>query len=168
MNDFERDFNDRMTQLGFTVLRNGWPDFLCMSRDGGFAVELKRGQDRVSAHQKQMHEALKNLGVAIVVARPEDLPVLERKRGRKMARVADDRSLKERLRAAPACSFCNKQSEEVERLIAGRSVWICNECVELCNDIIDGDRTAEEKAIEDRLRAQVVLGREEHAEANQF
>jgi ATP-dependent Clp protease ATP-binding subunit ClpX len=34
------------------------------------------------------------------------------------------------------CSFCNKTQNEVRKLIAGPSVFICDECVELCNDII--------------------------------
>ncbi|MFT7388281.1 MAG: ATP-dependent Clp protease ATP-binding subunit ClpX [Candidatus Endobugula sp.] len=34
------------------------------------------------------------------------------------------------------CSFCGKSQHEVRKLIAGPSVFICNECVDLCNDII--------------------------------
>ena len=34
------------------------------------------------------------------------------------------------------CSFCGKNQTEVKKLIAGPSVFICNECVDLCNDII--------------------------------
>lgn len=34
------------------------------------------------------------------------------------------------------CSFCGKSQHEVRKLIAGPSVYVCNECVELCNDII--------------------------------
>ncbi|MEQ1528991.1 MAG: ATP-dependent Clp protease ATP-binding subunit ClpX [Methylococcales bacterium] len=34
------------------------------------------------------------------------------------------------------CSFCGKSQHEVKKLIAGPSVYICNECVDLCNDII--------------------------------
>ena len=34
------------------------------------------------------------------------------------------------------CSFCGKSQEEVKKLIAGPSVYVCDECVELCNDII--------------------------------
>jgi ATP-dependent Clp protease ATP-binding subunit ClpX len=34
------------------------------------------------------------------------------------------------------CSFCNKSQNEVRKLIAGPSVFICDECVDLCNDII--------------------------------
>ncbi len=34
------------------------------------------------------------------------------------------------------CSFCGKNRSEVKRLIAGPTVYICNECVDLCNDII--------------------------------
>lgn len=35
-----------------------------------------------------------------------------------------------------ACSFCNRTQEEVRKLIAGPAVYICDECIELCNDII--------------------------------
>ncbi len=34
------------------------------------------------------------------------------------------------------CSFCGKSQHEVRKLIAGPSVYICDECVDLCNDII--------------------------------
>lgn len=37
------------------------------------------------------------------------------------------------------CSFCGKDSSQVERLIAGPDVYICNECVDLCQQIIDFD-----------------------------
>ncbi|HMT38542.1 MAG TPA: AAA family ATPase, partial [Thermomonas sp.] len=42
------------------------------------------------------------------------------------------------------CSFCGKSQHEVRKLIAGPSVFICDECVELCNDIIREE--LEEKA----------------------
>jgi ribosomal protein L37AE/L43A len=35
------------------------------------------------------------------------------------------------------CSFCGKQKQEVEKLIAGSSVFICNECVRKCAAILD-------------------------------
>lgn len=35
------------------------------------------------------------------------------------------------------CSFCGKTADQVERLIAGPNVYICNECVDLCKDMID-------------------------------
>ncbi|MGF1477773.1 MAG: ClpX C4-type zinc finger protein, partial [Geminicoccaceae bacterium] len=34
------------------------------------------------------------------------------------------------------CSFCGKSQHEVRKLIAGPTVFICDECVELCSDII--------------------------------
>ena len=34
------------------------------------------------------------------------------------------------------CSFCNRNQDEVDKLIAGPDVFICNECIELCNEII--------------------------------
>ncbi|MCB1538556.1 MAG: ATP-dependent Clp protease ATP-binding subunit ClpX, partial [Alphaproteobacteria bacterium] len=40
------------------------------------------------------------------------------------------------------CSFCGKSQHEVRKLIAGPNVFICNECVELCTDIIrEEDKT---------------------------
>jgi ATP-dependent Clp protease ATP-binding subunit ClpX len=41
------------------------------------------------------------------------------------------------------CSFCNKSQSEVRKLIAGPSVFICDECVAVCQDIIDEDQGAE-------------------------
>ena len=35
------------------------------------------------------------------------------------------------------CSFCGKSQKQVQQLIAGPGVYICDECVELCNEIID-------------------------------
>ncbi len=46
------------------------------------------------------------------------------------------------------CSFCGKSQHEVRKLIAGPSVYICDECVELCNDIIREE--LEEKAASGR------------------
>ncbi len=37
------------------------------------------------------------------------------------------------------CSFCNKDQSDVRKLIAGPTVFICDECVEVCNDIIADD-----------------------------
>ncbi|MBT3528917.1 MAG: ATP-dependent Clp protease ATP-binding subunit ClpX [Porticoccaceae bacterium] len=42
------------------------------------------------------------------------------------------------------CSFCGKNQNEVRRLIAGPSVYICDECVDLCNDIISEESQAVE------------------------
>jgi ATP-dependent Clp protease ATP-binding subunit ClpX len=41
------------------------------------------------------------------------------------------------------CSFCGKSQHEVKKLIAGPSVFICDECIELCNDIVRDDLPAE-------------------------
>ena len=37
------------------------------------------------------------------------------------------------------CSFCGKHSDQVRRVIAGPNVYICNECVQLCMEILDDD-----------------------------
>jgi ATP-dependent Clp protease ATP-binding subunit ClpX len=50
------------------------------------------------------------------------------------------------------CSFCGKSQHEVRKLIAGPSVFICDECVELCNDIIREEvQESEEKSEKARL-----------------
>jgi ATP-dependent Clp protease ATP-binding subunit ClpX len=41
------------------------------------------------------------------------------------------------------CSFCGRSQREVKKLIAGPTVYICNECIELCNDIIAEEREKE-------------------------
>ena len=35
------------------------------------------------------------------------------------------------------CSFCGKNQEQVRKLVAGPGVYICDECIELCNEIIE-------------------------------
>ena len=35
------------------------------------------------------------------------------------------------------CSFCGKTQDQVKKLIAGPDVFICDECVDLCNEILD-------------------------------
>lgn len=42
------------------------------------------------------------------------------------------------------CSFCSKSQDEVKRLIAGPDVYICDECVQLCNDIMAQEAVSEE------------------------
>src|SRR5881296_2655396 len=42
------------------------------------------------------------------------------------------------------CSFCGKSQDEVRKLIAGPTVYICDECIDLCNDIIAEECDREE------------------------
>ena len=49
------------------------------------------------------------------------------------------------------CSFCGKNQDDVRKLIAGPSVYICDECVDLCNDIIDEEVKSEGKSKLDEL-----------------
>ena len=44
------------------------------------------------------------------------------------------------------CSFCGKPRSEVKKLIAGPNVYICNECVELCREIVEEDMASERAA----------------------
>ena len=61
-------------------------------------------------------------------------PLMENKEGNKLS-----------------CTFCGKGQEEVRKLIAGPSVYICDECVDLCNDIIEEEVKAEDEEVLDVL-----------------
>jgi ATP-dependent Clp protease ATP-binding subunit ClpX len=50
------------------------------------------------------------------------------------------------------CSFCGKAQNEVRKLIAGPTVYICDECVELCNDIISEEYEIDDSLEEKRRR----------------
>ena len=49
------------------------------------------------------------------------------------------------------CSFCNKSQRDVKKLIAGPTVYICDECVDICLDIIAEDRVLETQTPETKL-----------------
>lgn len=49
------------------------------------------------------------------------------------------------------CSFCGKSQNEVKKLIAGPSVYICNECIDICNEIINDDEQAENASVRTSL-----------------
>ena len=49
------------------------------------------------------------------------------------------------------CSFCGKSQHEVRKLIAGPSVFVCDECVELCNDIIREELEERAERTRDKL-----------------
>src|SRR4029079_19275457 len=70
--------------------------------------------------------------------RQSDLRALAGKSGerdtREMARPTDSN---EQL----LCSFCGKSQRQVKKLIAGPGVYICDECIDLCNEIIDEELT---------------------------
>ncbi len=49
------------------------------------------------------------------------------------------------------CSFCGKSQKQVKKLIAGPGVYVCNECIDLCNEIIDEENTEETSASLEKL-----------------
>ena len=56
------------------------------------------------------------------------------------------------------CSFCGKAQDQVERMIAGPGVCICNECVELCQTVLDGESPMQAKrAVAETTDIRVVL-----------
>jgi ATP-dependent Clp protease ATP-binding subunit ClpX len=59
-----------------------------------------------------------------------------------MSKTTDDRDM-------VRCSFCGKYQDQVKKLIAGPGVYICNECVELCSEIVEEDYTLEADADEE-------------------
>ena len=57
------------------------------------------------------------------------------------------------------CSFCGKAQDEVKKLIAGPHVYICNECIRLCQDILKDElnNTDEEFELKDDLPTPAVI-----------
>jgi ATP-dependent Clp protease ATP-binding subunit ClpX len=49
------------------------------------------------------------------------------------------------------CSFCGRGQDEVARLVSGPSVYICSECVKLCNDILEGELEREQPTTSGQL-----------------
>src|SRR6058998_3380651 len=49
------------------------------------------------------------------------------------------------------CSFCGRGQDEVARLVSGPSVYICSECVKLCNDILEGELEREQPSAAGQL-----------------
>src|SRR5438445_8694108 len=56
----------------------------------------------------------------------------------RMLRFGDGEKLK--------CSFCGKSQEQVRKLVAGPGVYICDECIELCTEIIEEELYGESEA----------------------
>ncbi|HQB42586.1 MAG TPA: ClpX C4-type zinc finger protein, partial [Polyangiaceae bacterium] len=57
-----------------------------------------------------------------------------------------DRRRDDRMNGNLSCSFCGKSQKEVKKLIAGPTVYICDECIGLCNDIINEEVEKDESA----------------------
>ena len=60
--------------------------------------------------------------------------------------MSDDKTnstTSENANAGQFCSFCGKAVYEVKKLVSGRNVCICDECINLCNDIMADDRATE-------------------------
>jgi ATP-dependent Clp protease ATP-binding subunit ClpX len=64
------------------------------------------------------------------------------------------------------CSFCGKSQEEVGKLIAGPNVYICDECIELCNEIMND--SSEEEGIQAEFGNQVLKPKEINAYLDQY
>lgn len=63
------------------------------------------------------------------------------------------------------CSFCGKSQDEVRKLIAGPNVYICDECIDLCNEIVSEDRLHE---LEEQADGAVLKPREIKAYLDQY
>jgi hypothetical protein len=78
-NSLETRVRKILERRGFTVLQNGWPDFLCYKIESfdntsqAFCVEAKDGCGVVSESQRHSHEVLKWLGIPVYVVRREDM-----------------------------------------------------------------------------------------------
>jgi len=69
----------------------------------------------------------------------------EKRLERQIAR-SEDQYYKNEMKRGIACSFCGKDKDEVKRIIAGEGVYICNECIDLCTEILSEDATDSKEA----------------------
>jgi len=69
MNKLEAKTKKAFEDLGFTVLKKGWPDFLCVKNNKAFAIEVKSENHDLSPDQKMMHKCLILLGVPVFVSK---------------------------------------------------------------------------------------------------
>ena len=68
----------------------------------------------------------------------------------------------------PKCSFCGKTSDQVRRLVAGPGVFICNECVDLCSDILDEDFAAIDEAANESAETALLRPAEIKAKLDEY
>jgi ATP-dependent Clp protease ATP-binding subunit ClpX len=66
------------------------------------------------------------------------------------------------------CSFCGKSQHEVKKLIAGPSVFICDECIELCNDIIRDEAPADGAAVPKSAKSDLPVPAEIKSSLDQY
>lgn len=66
------------------------------------------------------------------------------------------------------CSFCGKSQHEVSKMIAGPQVFICNECVDLCNDIIREEQAAAALEGKDKTKSDLPTPQEIRATLDQY
>lgn len=67
-NELEKEFLRRASGKGLTILRHGWPDFLCTGKDGKpYCVEVKAGRDVLSPAQVAVATALESIGIPCYV-----------------------------------------------------------------------------------------------------
>lgn len=80
MNNNEAKMAEALRRMGYVVHRKGWPDFLCVDKHGNraFALELKCGNDKLSADQKAVHGILIRSGLRVVVVRGEEIDTFRR------------------------------------------------------------------------------------------
>src|SRR6185369_917475 len=115
--------------------------------------QAEDGRDHVQAHRPATREGLEGHGARLLHElrrgqgvrhhRPGDRAPLSRGLGDK----GKSRYKKDMARASEGneqllCSFCGKSQRQVKKLIAGPGVYICDECIDLCNEIIDEELTA--------------------------
>ena len=62
------------------------------------------------------------------------------------------------------CSFCGKSKESVKKFISGPSVYICNECISLCNEILaeEEERESQDSAVPSLTPAEIKEVLESH------
>lgn len=66
------------------------------------------------------------------------------------------------------CSFCGKTQHEVKKLIAGPSVYICNECIDLCNDVLVEEAKKKGEAVSTTTATKMIVPKEIKANLDEY
>lgn len=125
MNGFEKKVAEHLAKQGYEVLRNGWPDFLCIKRGpfkvSAFCVEVKTQKDKLSEAQVKIHKILKAMGVPVYVMRERDL-VESKKKGKALFCESDltriNHQLAQLAHEVSRLHDAEKQINELRELIA--------------------------------------------------
>ena len=102
-------------------------------------IDIRKRLDQIIANHtgQSLEKVTRDTERDYFMSAPEAARVWDHRPGDRQALMARPTDTNEQL----LCSFCGKSQRQVKKLIAGPGVYICDECIDLCNEIIDEELT---------------------------